>query len=116
VRVAVAALDRAKDEAEELERRADALPEELPLLEAAAREIVSRFPGPPAPPTGPRDLVDWASRAHAELFVGAGSVATERERVIREANELATVLLGEPTYGSTVDQVLARVVAIRARG
>jgi DNA repair exonuclease SbcCD ATPase subunit len=116
VRVAVAALDRAKDAAEELERRAAALPEELPRLETAAREIAARFAGLPAPPPGPRDLVEWTSQAHAELFVGAGDVATQRERVIREANELATMLLGEPTYGSTIDQVLARVIAICARG
>ena len=33
----------------------------------------------------------------------------QRERVIREANELATMLLGEPAYGATVAQALARV-------
>jgi hypothetical protein len=115
VHVAHAALDRAKAAAEGLERRAAALPLELPQLEAGARDVAARFPLP-VPPAGLRELVDWASRAHAELFVGAGDLATQRDRVIREANELATMLLGEPTYGSTVDQALARVVAIRAHG
>jgi hypothetical protein len=59
-----------------------------------------------------RDLVAWASRAHAELFVAAGQIAAQRERVIREANELASMLLGEPTYGSTVEQALARVTRV----
>jgi hypothetical protein len=31
--------------------------------------------------------------------------------VIRESNELASMLLGEPTYGATVAQALARVEA-----
>ncbi len=116
VTVATAALDRAKEDADGLEQRAAALPDELPRLEAAAREIAGSLPDLPAPPTGLRELVDWASHAHAELFVGSGHLATQRERVIREANELATMLLGEPTYGSTVDQALARVVAISAPG
>lgn len=116
VQVALAALERASEEVDELERRAAALPDELPRLEATAREIAGQAPELPAPPAGLRDLVDWASHAHAELFVGAGHLATQRDRVIREANELATMLLGEPTYGSTVDQALARVVAICARG
>ena len=55
------------------------------------------------------DLIEWASSKHAELFVALGQLDTQRERVIREANELATALLGEPTFGSTPAQVLERV-------
>lgn len=116
VRVAVAGLDRAKEAAADHERQATALPDELPRLESEAQEVRRRFPDLPAPPSGPRELVEWASRAHADIFVGAGHIATQRDRVIREANELATMLLGEPTYGSTVEQALTRVVAIRSRG
>jgi hypothetical protein len=68
----------------------------------------------PRPGEGPAALVEWASRAHAALFVASGSVDTQRERVIREANELATAILGEPTYGSTVAQARARVESARA--
>ena len=35
--------------------------------------------------------------------------------MIREANELASMLVGEPTYGSTVAQARARVEATRVR-
>jgi chromosome segregation ATPase len=96
--------ERAQSAHDELERDASALPRELDELEARARAV------PDVPPLG-SSLVEWASHAHAELFVAAGQIDVQRERVIREANELATMLLGEPTYGATVAQALARVEA-----
>jgi hypothetical protein len=93
---------RAQSASDELEQDATALPRELEQLHIRARAV----PGVP-PPGG--SLVEWASHAHAELFVAAGQIDVQRERVIREANELATMLLGEPTYGATVAQALARV-------
>ncbi len=104
IAVAENRLARARSSYDELERDAAALPRELEELEAGARAIpdVSPFGG---------SLVDWASHAHAELFVAAGQVDVQRERVLREANELASMLLGEPTYGATVAQALARVEA-----
>ena len=111
VRVAEAALARAELGSRELEERAATLPAEVPELERAARAIANEIPEVPEPGEGPRGLVEWASRTHAELFVAARPLAAEREAVIREANEFATKLLGEPTYGSTVAQVLARVDA-----
>jgi hypothetical protein len=60
---------------------------------------------------GARGLIEWASYTHAKLFVAAGQIATSRERLIREADELASMLLGEPTYGATIAQALARVEA-----
>lgn len=113
IAVAEANLARAREAHDHLEREAAALPAELERLEARAREIAAETPEVPEPGSGPQGLVDWASRAHAALFVGAGSVDSQRERVIREANELATMLLGEPTYGSTVAQARARVEAAR---
>jgi chromosome segregation ATPase len=95
---------RAQSAHDELEHDATALPRELIELEARARTV------PDVPALG-SSLVEWASHAHAELFVAAGQLDVQRERVIREANELATMLLGEPTYGSTVAQALARVQA-----
>ncbi len=95
---------RAQAASDELERDAGALPDELAELEGRARAV------PDVPPFG-ASLVEWASHAHAELFVAAGQIDVQRERVIREANELASMLLGEPTYGATVPQALARVEA-----
>jgi chromosome segregation ATPase len=102
IAVAQARLDRGEAALIELRREVEDLPVELASLETRAREL------PDAPdPAG--SLVEWASRAHAEAFVAAGQIDTERDRVIREANELASMLLGEPTYGSTPEQALARV-------
>jgi seryl-tRNA synthetase len=112
--VAGAAVERALAEHEALDRKASELPGELDRLEEQSRQIAESIPDVPPPGEGPAALVEWASRAHAALFVANGSVDTQRERVIREANELATAILGEPTYGSTVAQARARVE--RARG
>ena len=102
IAVAEDRLARAQSAHDELERDAAALPRELGELEERARAI------PDVPPFG-GSLVDWASHAHAELFVAAGQVDVQRERVIREANELASMLLSEPLYGATAAQALARV-------
>jgi DNA repair exonuclease SbcCD ATPase subunit len=99
--VAESTLQRAEGELAELERKAAALPHELAELERRAGGGVA----------GARGLIGWASHTHAELFVAAGQIATSRERLIREADELASMLLGEPTYGATIAQALARVEA-----
>jgi chromosome segregation ATPase len=112
VAVAETALARARGSADELERDAARLPNEVPLLEERARAVASAVPALPEVPSGPRALVEWASHAHAELFVAVRHLDAQRDRVIREANELATMLLGEPTYGSTVAQLAERVLPL----
>ena len=112
IAVAAATVERAAAAAAELERDASTLPEELPLLEARARAVAEAVEHVPRPGHGVRALVEWASHAHAELFVATRQIAAERERLIREANELATSLLGEPTYGSTVAQLAERVLPL----
>jgi hypothetical protein len=99
IAVAEASLGRAADDVAVLEREAAALPDELAELERRAGGGVN----------GARALVDWAANQHAELFVAAGQIDAGRERVIREAHELASMLLGEPTYGATVAHALERV-------
>jgi hypothetical protein len=103
VAVARARVERSEAVAAGLRRDADAIPREL----AELNERAGRLDGVP-PPHAVSSLVEWAARAHAELFVAAGQLDARRERVIREANELASMLLGEPTYGATVAQALAR--------
>lgn len=107
VAVARAAADRAAAARDELAREAAEAPHELATLHAEA----GRLSDVPAPPDDPTELVDWSSRAHASLFVAAGTIDQQRDRLVREANELGSMLLGEPTYGSTVEQVAARVAA-----
>jgi len=99
IAIATKNLARTQAVAAELQRDAIELRDELAQLE--------KVPGTDV--TGARGLVDWASREHAELFVAIGQLDVQRELVIREANELATMLLGEQTFGATVAQALARV-------
>jgi hypothetical protein len=108
VGVASARLERARRACDELENEALALPRAVPDLEARAMAIADEAADVPEPGEGPRALVEWASHAHAELFVAAGYIDTQRERLIREANELASALTGEATYGSTAAQALKR--------
>jgi chromosome segregation protein len=108
---AEARLERVAEEHAALLREIASSTAELPELAARAARISAEVDGVEAPGDPPRELVDWASRAHAALFVAAGYVDAQRERVIREANELATMLLGDATYGVTAAQALARVEA-----
>ena len=105
--VAVHAAERAAENRAAFERETAELTAELPRVEQRARELSSEIPGGTPPEDG--DLTDWASRAHAELFVATSQVDTRRERAVREANELASALLGESTHGSTPEQALERV-------
>jgi chromosome segregation ATPase len=102
IAVTASRIERAQAAYDALERDAAALPRELDELKVQARAV-------PDVPQMSSSLVEWASRAHAELFVAVGQIDVQRERAIREANELASMLLGEPTYGSTIAQALARV-------
>jgi chromosome segregation ATPase len=108
VGVASARLERARRARDELEHEAHTMPRAVPDLEARATAIADEAADIPEPGEGPRALVDWASHAHAELFVAAGYIDTQRDRLIREANELASALTGEATYGSTAAQALRR--------
>jgi hypothetical protein len=99
--------ERAGEHRAAFEREAAELTTELPALEQRARELSSEIPGGTPPEDG--DLTDWSSRAHAELFVATSQVDARRERAVREANELASALLGESTHGSTPEQALERV-------
>ena len=111
VTVAESSLLRARSAHDELEHAAAELPAELTRLESDAQAVSATTPDLPSPGVGPRALSDWASHAHAELFVALSQLAAQRERLTREANELASMLLGDPTYGSTVAQALRRVEA-----
>ena len=73
-------------------------------LESAPRVA---HPEPPAP--GIEGVLEWAARAHAAVFVARSGLETERERVVREANELAASVLGEPLYATSVALVRQRL-------
>jgi predicted nucleic acid-binding Zn-ribbon protein len=108
IEVAEHAIGERQRERDALDREAETFMAELPALEERAHQLTLELSDRvPLPAAGA--LSEWASHAHAALFVATGQIELQRERVIREANELATSLLGEPTYGLTPAQALARV-------
>jgi len=93
--------ERLGAEAVDLERRAAAA--------AASLEESSRVSSIAAPEPGLSGIVDWGSRAHAAVVVARGGLESERERIVREANELAASVLGEPLYTASVALVRRRL-------
>ena len=47
------------------------------------------------PGSGPGGVAEWGTRARAALLVARSQLVTERDAVVRQANELGTALLGE---------------------
>jgi chromosome segregation ATPase len=106
---AVRKFERSVAAVERLEGDTAELPGELAELDRQARRLADATPELGTPEPGADGLIAWASQAHAMLFVEIGQLDRQRDNAIREANELATMLLGEPTYGSTVAQAVDRV-------
>lgn len=73
-----------------LEREAEELAAQLAALPRVAREAVA------APGSGLDGVLAWAAQARGGLLVAAAAIATERERVGREAAELVTAVSGDP--------------------
>jgi chromosome segregation protein len=82
---------------------AAAVAAELGTLERVA-EPARRNPG-----TTLADLEEWGGQARAALFVARGTLETERERIVAEANALGAAVLGEELGGSSVALVRRRV-------
>ena len=56
----------------------------------------------------------WAIRVRAALVVVRGQLDVERDRLVREANELGSIVLGEQLAGSSVELVGRRVRRVMA--
>ncbi len=86
-------------------------------LVVEAREVASEVAEIPrlsdSGRTTPGDELDaieeWASRAHAALFVVRGGLENERERIVLEASTMAAAALGEQVAGSSVTLVRKRL-------
>lgn len=100
---------------EALERNAEAAAADSQSLAARGRDLAAeleampRVAGPEPPAPGLDALADWGSRAHAAVLVARSGLATERELVVREANELAASVLGEPLSATSVAHVRERL-------
>jgi chromosome segregation ATPase len=111
-------LERATAARAELEGRvAEADVVVVPQLEEQSRALSERVAAVPrisatgvAPPDSGLDGIDdWASRVAAALFVVRSGLETERDHLIREANELAASVLGDSAADTSVALVRARV-------
>jgi colicin import membrane protein len=124
VRVASGELERARDSVTALEAEADAAHAEAATLEHDAAETASRLAAVPRvareataqPAPGLADIEAWGARARAALLVVHGSLASERDAIVREANELGSALLGEPLGATSVAGIRARVARAHQAG
>ncbi len=103
--------------AEDLESRATEAMAEGDALHAQARRLASRLAGRPRiaeaagkePEAGLHDVEAWAEVARAALFVARGQLAAERDAVIRQANEIGALALGEPLTAMGTGALARRV-------
>lgn len=112
---------RVVEAARRLEQEAAAAERDAPALERRASELAGRLAAAPriaraalgtAAP-GVAGAVEWATRAAAAVLVARSGLETERERVVRQANELLASIAGEPAPASSVAQVLERLQRAR---
>jgi hypothetical protein len=100
-----------------LEEEAQEATRETPRLEERARALAEALRGRPRlaervgarPAAGLAGITDWAANALAALFVARGGLAAERDAVIRQANELGALVLGEPLSAASASSVARRV-------
>jgi chromosome segregation ATPase len=54
-------------------------------------------------------IAEWTAGARAALFVATGSLAAERDALIRQANELGALVVGEQVAGGSAAEVARRI-------
>ena len=108
---------RARAAAEELEREAVSAEADSPVLERHTQELAHRMTGFPRagtmgePAPGLDGVIAWAARARGTLLVARSGLESERERVVRQANELLAAVSGEAAPAATAAQVRERLEA-----
>jgi hypothetical protein len=124
VRDAVARVERIACTRATLVKSEAAARADIPKLVAEAQEIAGRLAGlsrvsesgRAAPEPTLDGLRAWATRVRAALVVVRGQLDAERERLVREANELGSVALGEQLAGNSVELVGRRLRESLERG
>lgn len=109
--------ERAVEARDALEREAEAMRAELVRLGSLAGELAERLALLPRiskgatvqPAAGLGGVLAWAAKTRAALFVVRGGLESERERVVREANELGASALGDPGTATSVALVRERI-------
>jgi hypothetical protein len=111
---------RAKEADEQigrLEADADAAERERESLERRARELARALRERPRlaadagddPAPGLTGVSEWGTHAKAALLVARSQLADDRDAVIRQANELGALVLGEPLTAASTHDVTRRV-------
>jgi hypothetical protein len=107
-------------EAEALETRVAAAHRETYELEDRAAALAQSLRGRPGvaaeagrePSGGLAAVSEWAAGARAALLVARGGVASQRDGVIRQANELASSILGEVVVVASTAVIARRIEAV----
>jgi chromosome segregation ATPase len=99
----VSRADAALVEAAELETRARGLADLLEQRPRLTEDAVARL-GP-----APEGLAEWGTQVRAALLVARSQLAAERDAVVRQANELGAVLLGEEIPPTSAAALARRV-------
>lgn len=93
-----------------LRKEADALPRAAAVVAAEIRSLARVTEAAGAEPGMTLDDVEeWGARVRSALFVARGTLETERERIVVEANALGTAVLGETLGGSSVAVIRRRL-------
>ncbi len=119
--VAARRLEAARAEAARKDEEERTAVEETRAVETRGRELAATLQARPglseavSPPAqdGLDSVAAWATEARAALFVATGALAREREALIRQANELAAVVLGEPLSAQSPGAVARRIAEAR---
>lgn len=101
----------------ELHDEERALGEEAPALARGAAEVAVELRRAARvteraredPGVALEDLEEWGAQVRSALFVARGTLETERERIVVEANALGTAVLGESLGASSVAVVRRRI-------
>lgn len=107
----------AEEEIRRLETDADAAERERGALERRARELARALRERPRlaadagddPAPGLTGVSEWGTHAKAALLVARSQLADDRDAVIRQANELGALVLGEPLTATSAHGVTRRV-------
>ena len=102
-RVAALELDekRLREEADELGRIAEQIADEL--------EGEPRIASPAPASWELATLKEWTARAHAAVLVARSGLESERDKIVREANELASSVLGEALQATSAASLRGRL-------
>jgi DNA repair exonuclease SbcCD ATPase subunit len=110
-------LAEGRAERRELESEAQAVEQEISKLEDTAGRLAVTLAQRPRlaeqagaqPVPGLTGVGEWASGARAALVVARSSLASERDALIRQANELGALVLGEPVLASSPGAIARRL-------